>query len=548
MTTLFTTILNMSIVASVVALTVMFVRFLFQKAKAPKFFSYILWGAVLFRLVFPFNIENMFSLMPSFTNDLQNHGFQTVEIPTNATINNPLQNQVVQTPVNTTINNTLPNVLTSETSMPEVLEIIGFAWFIGFVILFIIAVVGYIRLKRRVKFATLISGNIFETDKIKTPFVLGFVRPKIYFPINVEPSQYDDILKHEQTHIKRFDYLIKPFAYILLALHWFNPIMWISYFSFSKDMEMSCDETVLRQASTDVRKSYSYSLLNLSTEKNNLLSPISFGANNVKERVVNVLNFKKERTWLTVVFVVIVALVVVGCSLNPVTSKSIIRAEGSIISERFEVDDFTTINVSGSYNVVFRYADEHAVVIEMSENLFEYINATVQNGTLEIEQRHGIAIEFGAVDDIPEIIIYAPNIERIILDGNVTALGWDIIVAESFFIEANGFNDIGIELEVEQLHINTVGANNIELSGSANIADIMLDGFCHIFAFSLLIQNAQIQAFGSNNVNIHVSENLDVTADGFSEVRYMGEPLLTQNISVGASISHKIDEYFLSEE
>ena len=582
MISLFTTILNMSMTASIVALGVIWVRFLLQKAKMPKIFSYALWLAVLFRLVFPFSIESIFSLMPTFVNELSyeiTQNIQPLEISAYATMENISQNPGPST--NTAIHNAFPNAST-DVFMPNILEIAGFVWLTGCAVLLIYAVVGYLRLKKRVEFATLMTDNIFETDKIKTPFVLGFIRPKIYFPTNVAPSQYDYILKHEQTHIKRLDYLIKPLAYILLALHWFNPIIWLSYFLMANDMEMSCDETVLRKAHADVRKDYSYSLLHLATEKNSLLSPISFGASNVKERVINVLNFKKTKMGLMAASVIIVAFVLVACSLNPVTDNDsttpITRAEGPIISERFEVEDFTGIKIDGFYDVVFRYADEHAIVLEMAENLFDYVDFGVQREILAITPRRGTAVEWGTIGR-PQITIYAPYIERVILDGgSLTATGWDTIVAESFtieasgfneidieleveqlhvnlsgsnnitlhgrtnvtenlFIEASGFNEINIELEVEQLHVNMSGSNDIELSGTANVADITLDGFGHFLAFNFLIQEAQIQTSGSSRVDIHVAENLDITAEGFSEVRYMGDPFITPNISDGASIS-----------
>jgi len=309
MTTLFTTILDMSMTATVVALAIIFVRLLLKKA--PKIFSYALWSAVLFRLVFPFSIESVFSLMPIFINDLSQDTILS-------------QNQITQTTgttQNVVTNGVLSTVTTHANFIPSTFGIIGLIWFLGFVVMMAYAIIGYLRLKKRVKFATLISDNIFETDKIKTPFVLGFIRPKIYFPVNIDPSQYDYVLKHEQTHIKRFDYLIKPFAYVLLALHWFNPVIWFSYFLMSKDMEMSCDEAILKKETADIRRAYSYSLLNLSTDKNNLLSPISFGANHVKERVKNVLNFKKTKMWLTAISIIVVTFVLVACSLNP-TSES----------------------------------------------------------------------------------------------------------------------------------------------------------------------------------------------------------------------------------
>ena len=280
MIALFITILNMSITASIVALAVMLVRIPFRKV--PKIFSYILWGAVLFRLVFPFSIESAFSLMPVFTNTISQEMIFS-------------QFHAIQ-PSDIFIKNTLPMIENGINSASTILQVASLTWFCGFVVLLLYGIVGYISLKRRVYFATLLYKNVFQTDKIKAPFVLGLIRPNIYFPISIDSSQHDYILKHEQTHIKRRDYLIKPFAYMILAMHWFNPLIWLSYFLMSKDMEMSCDEVVLRKTNKDIRKDYSMSLLNLSIKNNNLLSPIvfAFGESNVKERVKNVLNFKKK--------------------------------------------------------------------------------------------------------------------------------------------------------------------------------------------------------------------------------------------------------------
>jgi len=274
MTTMFITILNMSITASVVALAVMLARVPLKRA--PKIFSYVLWSVVLFRLVFPFSIESVFSLMPASQS-------------TNATVSAP-------------------------NSVGVFFEVAGYIWLIGFIALLAYALIGYISLKRRVYFATLVRDNIFESDRINTPFVLGFISPKIYFPVTIDPSQHDYILKHEQIHIKRRDYLVKPFAYVVFAMHWFNPLMWISYFLMSKDMEMSCDEAVLREANEDIRNDYMTSLLSLSTKRVSLLNPIAFafGESNVKERVVNVLFFKKPAKWIVAVSVLAVAFFLVG--------------------------------------------------------------------------------------------------------------------------------------------------------------------------------------------------------------------------------------------
>jgi beta-lactamase regulating signal transducer with metallopeptidase domain len=310
MTAIFITILNMSITASVVALAVMLARVPLRKA--PTIFSYVLWGVVLFRLVIPFSIESIFSLMPTTAN----------VIPQDIAVS---QNPVIHTGVpfiDLAVSNALPVAAIESSINPfhVVLEVAGYVWLLGFVALMLYAAIGYMNLKRRVYFAILVRDNIFESDRIKTPFVLGLIHPKIYFPVAVNPEQHDYILKHEQTHIKRRDYIIKPFAFAVLALHWFNPVIWISYFLMSKDMEMSCDEAVLRKTNEDIRADYSTSLLSLSVEKVSLLNPIAFafGESNVKERVANVLNFKKTTKWISVVSFIAVAVFLVGFTSNRV--------------------------------------------------------------------------------------------------------------------------------------------------------------------------------------------------------------------------------------
>ena len=231
MTAIFIAILNMSITASIVALAVIFVRVPLRKS--PKVFSYALWGVVLFRLMFPFSIESIFSLMPTSANVIS----QEIVFTQSPAIQTSEQFADFAVPPVDVIANNILTLLgpESETSLAYALiEIAGYVWLLGFIVLLVYAAIGYIRLKRRVYFATLVRDNIFETDKIKTPFVLGAIRPKIYFPTTIDPSRYDYILKHEQIHIKRRDYLIKPFAYIVFALHWFNPLIVDCLFSYVK--------------------------------------------------------------------------------------------------------------------------------------------------------------------------------------------------------------------------------------------------------------------------------------------------------------------------
>ena len=219
MTAIFITILNLSITASIIALAVMLVRIPLRKS--PKIFSYALWGVVLFRLVFPFSFESIFGLLPTTTSTIP----QNIIFPSNPAVQT--SGQLANVPIGETLNTAAPAVVSENAGIPVqlIFEIAGYVWLLGFVALLVYAAVGYANVKRRVYFATLLRDNIYESDKIKTPFVLGFINPKIYFPVSIDPSKHGYILKHEQIHIKRRDYLIKPFAYILFALHWFNPIM-----------------------------------------------------------------------------------------------------------------------------------------------------------------------------------------------------------------------------------------------------------------------------------------------------------------------------------
>jgi beta-lactamase regulating signal transducer with metallopeptidase domain len=187
----------------------------------------------------------------------------------NNTFNRPIQEAHPQ--INTLASVNTSNILT---------EIATIIWITGILLILSYGVISYFRLKHRLSAATIVKENIFETDRIQTPFVLGLVKPRIYIPIGLSDSELEYIIKHEQIHIRRCDYIIKPTAFLALTLHWFNPLIWISYFLMVKDMEMSCDESVMKESGYDIRTRYSNSLLNLSVKQSRLLSPLAFGESN----------------------------------------------------------------------------------------------------------------------------------------------------------------------------------------------------------------------------------------------------------------------------
>lgn len=313
MSGLFIQILNMSLTASYVALLVIALRYVLGKARLPKIFSYALWGVVLFRLVFPFSFESAFSLLPG----------KAEVIPPNI-VSSPNPGiasgiSVIDNTINHSIQNVLPpaDVAASVNPMGLLLEIGAMIWVAGFALFIAHGLLSYFGMKQRLSFATRVEGNIYETDQIKTPFVLGFIKPRIYLPVGLAKQDVGYILEHERTHIRRFDHLIKPLAFLVLMLHWFNPLIWLSYFLMIKDMEMSCDETVMKRSSGDIRVGYSNTLLALASKRSGFLSPLSFGESNVKSRIRNILHYKRPVLWIGIVIVIAVAALATGMLANP---------------------------------------------------------------------------------------------------------------------------------------------------------------------------------------------------------------------------------------
>jgi beta-lactamase regulating signal transducer with metallopeptidase domain len=208
----------------------------------------------------------------------------------------------------------------------QIIDIVSYIWLFVVLVLLSRCLASYIIIKGKLRHAVLLRNNIYETDRVSTPFVLGFLQPKIYLPLHLEPEEMLIVLRHEQTHIRRRDYLIKPLAYMALLLHWFNPLMWLSFILMEKDMEMSCDESVMKHAKDDIRIKYTQTLLSLSVKQNHstgkalMVSPLPFGEGNVKNRIKNVLRYKKRKFWINALTIVV--LLTISISLITNTLKS----------------------------------------------------------------------------------------------------------------------------------------------------------------------------------------------------------------------------------
>ena len=306
----FLRVLNMGITAGYCVLVLLFVR-LFLK-KLPKIYSYVLWSVVYFRLVCPVSIKSVFSLLKISP--------QTVPPDIGMQINPRITSGVpqVDTVVNTGLAQAAPAVEASVNPMQIVVYGATVVWGIGVLLLFGYSVWSVMRLKGQLKDARFLGENLYESEKLHTPFVLGFFAPRIYLPAKLGEKERVYVLAHERTHIKRRDYLIKEAAFFVTCIYWFHPLVWLAFYMMCRDMEMSCDESVIRSMGKESKKEYSAALLSLACGRQIVNgSPLAFGEGGIKGRITNVLRYKRPAFWGGVVIAVVLAAVLLGLALNP---------------------------------------------------------------------------------------------------------------------------------------------------------------------------------------------------------------------------------------
>ncbi|MGI6659676.1 MAG: M56 family metallopeptidase [Dethiobacteraceae bacterium] len=204
----------------------------------------------------------------------------------------------------------------------------------------------------------MINNNIYESDLIQTPFVMGWVKPRIYLPVGLTDTEFDYILQHEQTHLKRKDHLIKPLAFFALTVHWFNPLVWLSFYLMKLDMEMSCDESVLNQSKGEMRLNYAYSLFSLSVKKN-LFGKLAFGESNTKIRIKNILHYKKPSRLICIIAILTVIIVISGgIFFNPFSNNHSLSKEIFIELPQNELVTEVSIGIANDKNYGSIYSAE----------------------------------------------------------------------------------------------------------------------------------------------------------------------------------------------
>ncbi len=314
METVFLHLLNMSITAGWITLAVIIIR-LFLK-KAPKWITVLLWGLVGLRLILPISIESVLSLIPSAeTVPPEIIYAQKPQIHTGVEIFNSTVNPVISESL-------APDIGTSVNPVQIILFAATIIWLTGLAGMLIYTLVSYLKLRHKVKASISVDKNIYICDNINTPFVLGVINPKIYLPSNLKTTEQDYVLKHEKAHIKRKDHLIKPLSFLLLSVYWFNPLLWVAYILLCRDIELACDEKVIKDMELLQKKEYSCALLNCSVPRRMIAAcPLAFGEVSVKQRIKSVLNYKKPAFWISIVAIILCIALSVGFLTNPIDNN-----------------------------------------------------------------------------------------------------------------------------------------------------------------------------------------------------------------------------------
>lgn len=316
MSEIFPNVFNMSVSASYIIFAVLLLR-LFLK-RAPKAVNVFLWALVALRLVMPFSIESALSLVP--TSEVVEKSALTDEFvlsEISASVSQPgeyASNSVSDFSGAVQAENALDFNMLFSNVFPKI-------WLIGMAVMFIFAAVSFVRVKRSVKTAVRLCDNIYQSENVGSPFVFGIICPKIYLPFNVSEGDRENIISHEKAHIARRDHILKISAYIISAVHWFNPLVRLSYVLFCRDVELACDEKVIKNMSERKRVDYSQTLLNFSVKpKTASACPLAFGEVGVKKRMKSILNYKKPVAWIAVAAVALGAVAAVCFLTNPASN------------------------------------------------------------------------------------------------------------------------------------------------------------------------------------------------------------------------------------
>lgn len=401
---IFVKLLNMSVSASGFILIAVLLRALLKRS--PKWIHCLLWGLVAVRLVCPLSFESSFSLAPRADFVETKLGVQRED---GRYMNSATDvSKVLNDDLDNAQNKNLANKGNADRQGDW--KKISWTWFVGAVLLLSYAAISYLRFRKKVQASVRLRDGIYVCDNIRTPFILGVIRPGIYLPSDMDEVQTDNVIAHERAHLSRLDQVWKPLGYCLLAVYWFNPLCWLAYVLFCRDMELACDEKVIRDMDVEDKKVYSRVLLSFSDPSHRIAAgPLAFGEIGVKKRIQSVLNYRKPAFWM--VGLAILALVVTSlCFLtNPKAANDPAQTMGTAEYqlpdglEAENADDLTIFTPN-----VYKVGSEASCADDrISAGYIQKFNTTDDWGTMKdgkIEQvysdNHSTVEDYGSIDGL----------------------------------------------------------------------------------------------------------------------------------------------------
>ena len=423
----FLKIINMSISASWLIFAVLILRLVLKKA--PKWVNVLLWGIVAIRLICPFSFESALSLIPS------------AETFPKKIISGPsFDVQSGITPVDNRINDYLGDRYFEGVTVPAnngntIMTILTIVWTIGILLLVAYTVISYWRLHREIDTAVRYKDNIFQSENVSSPFALGLIKPRIYLPFKLDGQDMEHVVAHEQAHIRRKDHWWKPLGFLLLTIHWFNPLMWLAYVLLCRDIELACDEKVIKGLSNEQRADYTQALVACSVNRRMIAAcPLAFGEVGVKERVKSVMNYKKPAFWVIIIAVIVCVGVAVCFLTNPKQDRYTLRIVVPAGSQEEFV--YTDEEVSTVRNSIKIWSGDG---LGDTEVLLFPVNKTAETGYTATYLTHGMPVEFDAEKDTwfkigvnmqnptnEDIIVYVEveNVEVRIVDEINSVIEW----------------------------------------------------------------------------------------------------------------------------
>ena len=427
MNELFLKIINMSISASWIVLAVLILRFVLKKA--PKWINVLLWGIVAIRLICPFSFESTLSLIPSAETIPLNIGMDTTP-----TINSGIS--AINNAVNPIISQSNTPMAGASVNLLQItIGIYEYIWIFGMIALALYTAISYWRLRRKVDTAVRYKDNIFQSENVSFPFVLGIIKPRIYLPFKMNGQYLEYVVAHEQAHICRKDHWWKPLGFLLLMIHWFNPLMWLAYVLLCRDIELACDEKVIKELCNEQRGDYTQALVACSVNRRMIAAcPLAFGEVSVKERVKSVMNYKKPAFWVIIISVIVCVGVAVCFLTNPKQDSYTLRIvvpAGS--QEKFVYTDEEVSTIRNSIKIWSRdgFGD--------TEVILSPVNKTTETRYTATYLTHGMPVEFDAEKDTwfkigvnmqnstnEDIIVYVEveNVEVRIVDEINSVIKW----------------------------------------------------------------------------------------------------------------------------